>query len=213
MRWHLSDSDSSAGSRQLEDTENPHWSSQWGFPNAYLDDEFEDDSESFDESEDYSQPYDQTIAQVSGLVCSGKWPYPSDVFSIHEMSSVSSSDSNCASSSSSEPSLLGSDGLPAESVFFEITEDDRDRLRLHAATSEATWTRDYAVNMCFPVYLNLYLIRRILFCIHIHLPPSATNVPCIPESFSHHRFDMDGHMKLALCLNDDLFLYHIHMPL
>jgi hypothetical protein len=128
IQWYLSDSDSSTDyrhlasrqgwcddlsddistsrhSRQSEDTENPHWSSQWGFPNAYLDDEFEDDSEPFDDSEDNSEPYDKTIADASGLVCTGKWPYPSDIFSFHEMSSVSSSDSNCASSSSSEPSL------------------------------------------------------------------------------------------------------------
>ena len=67
------------------------------------------------------------------------------------MSSVSSSDSNCASFLSSEPSLRGSDGLPADSVFFEITEAARDQLRLHAATSAETWTCDYAVNVLFPV--------------------------------------------------------------
>ena len=97
-------------------------------PFWHLDDESDDDSDFSDESDDCSEPYDQTIAQPSGLVCSGKWPFPSDIFSLHEMSSVSSSGSNCASSSSSEPSLQENDGLPARSVSFEITEDDCDRL-------------------------------------------------------------------------------------
>jgi hypothetical protein len=117
MHDYETDALSSTDLHLVSDVDNSCW---------HPDDESEDDSNSFDESEDYSEPYDETIAQPSGLVCSGKWPYPSDVFSFHEMSSVSSSDSNCASSSSSEPSLRENNGLPVASVFFEVTEDDRD---------------------------------------------------------------------------------------
>jgi hypothetical protein len=42
----------------------------------HLDEESEDDSNSFDESEDYSEPCDETIAQPSGLVCSGNGHIP-----------------------------------------------------------------------------------------------------------------------------------------
>jgi hypothetical protein len=39
--------------------------------------------------------------------------------------------------------------LPVASVFFEVTEDDRDRLRLHASVSAETWTHDHTVDTHF----------------------------------------------------------------
>ena len=70
------------------------------------------------------------------------------------MSSVLSSDSNCALFSSSEPSLRGNDGLPATSVTFEVTEDDYDQLRLHEHRSVETWTHNHTVDAHFSATLS-----------------------------------------------------------
>ena len=123
-------------------------------PLWHLDDESDDDSDSSDESDNYTESWDWAIAHPSGLVYSGRWPTPSDTFLLHEISSVLSSDSNCASFSSSEPSLRGDDGLPTTSVIFEATEDDYDRLRLHERHSAETWTHDHTVDAHFSATLS-----------------------------------------------------------
>ena len=99
---------------------------------AYLDDDSEDNSEALDVAIAEYEHVQHAAAlrprpDTTGLVGAGPWPYLIDDLSFHEMSSVLSSATDYASTSSSDPSLRGSDGLPADSVFFEMTEADCER--------------------------------------------------------------------------------------
>jgi hypothetical protein len=77
---------------------------------------------------------------TTGFIHAGRWPYPSDEFSCHEMASVSSSATDCASLSSSDPSIRGIDGLPADSIRFWNSEAFHEQLRQHTVASAETWT-------------------------------------------------------------------------
>jgi hypothetical protein len=81
---------------------------------VYLEDNYEDDYDvdAWDEAAALAEFERMQRAaslrprpDTTGIIRAGRWPYPSDDFSFHEMSSVSSSTTECASSSSSDSSL------------------------------------------------------------------------------------------------------------
>jgi hypothetical protein len=65
------------------------------------------------------------------LIPVGRGPFPSDDLSHHETSSVSSSATNCASSSSSDPSLRGINGSAADSIRLRHIDAFYEQLRQH----------------------------------------------------------------------------------
>jgi hypothetical protein len=135
---------------------------------------------------------------TTGLIHAGRWPYPSDKFSHHEMSSVSSSATDCASSLSSNPSTRGIDGLPSDSIRFWNSEAFREQLRQHTVSSAETWTPtmqnrprtrvlldnpDEDIMACYdwarrsnePWHLNRQLATHRRMCDHDEVPRTAAS--------------------------------------